>query len=427
MRVTITPGAARGTVRVPTSKSIAHRALLAAALANGSSTLAGVTPSQDIDATCRAAAALGAVVNALPGGQLQVTGTGVLAVPNAPVDCGESGSTLRFVLPLFALGGSEVTLTGHGRLPQRPQGVYQDLFAANGLPFETGPAGVRFRGPLPAGQYQIPGWVSSQFITGLLFALPLAAGDSVLQIEPPLESRPYLDLTLDVLHRFGIKADWQGPLALAIPGGQQYRPVPGFTVEADWSQAAFFAVLVALSGSVCCTGLATNSLQGDRVIADFLSQMGAAAATQNTGALCWQKTALAPLQADLADCPDLGPILMAACCFAAGTSHITNAGRLRLKESDRIAAMQAELAKLGLTVQCEGDTLIIPGNANGRCAAPGVPLQCWGDHRIAMALAVAATRADGPVTLLGAEAVEKSYPHFFVDLQQTGIKVEIEQ
>ena len=141
--------------------------------------------------------------------------------------------------------------------------------------------------------------------------------------------------------------------------------------------------------------------------------MGATATAQNAGALCWQKTALGPLQADLADCPDLGPILMTACCFAAGTSRITGAGRLRLKESDRITAMQTELAKLGLTVQCEDDTLIIPGNANGRCAAPGVPLQCWGDHRIAMALAVAATRADGPVTLLGGRSGRKIVPAFF--------------
>ena len=426
MRAVVHPGPAHGCVRAPSSKSVAHRALLAAALAEGETILENVTPSADVRATLAAVRAFGAVAEPLPGEALRVRGVPLPLAPRDAVDCGESGSTLRFLVPLLALTGAEVTLTGRGRLPQRPQEIYRALFSARGLPFETGPAGLRFRGPLTAGEYRLSGAVSSQFITGLLLALPLLDGDSVLKIEPPFESRPYVELTLDVLARFGVAAHWQDGLSLFIPGGQRYRPVPRFAVEGDHSQAAFFAALGALAGEVCCAGLRPASAQGDRVIFDLLARMGAPAAGGEGGTpLCCRRSPLRPGIFDLADCPDLGPILTVLCCFCGGVSRIEHAGRLRYKESDRIAAMQAELAKLGLAVRCEGDALIVPGIGEKACRAPAAPLCGWNDHRVVMALAVAAARADGPVTIEGADAVEKSYPRFFEDLQSVGVRVDL--
>ena len=424
MRAVIYPGAAKGAVRVPSSKSVSHRALLAASLAEGETALEGLDRSEDLRATASAARAFGASARWLPGGGMRLRGCGFPAVPARPVDCGESGSTLRFLIPLLALTGQPVTLTGRGRLPQRPQEIYARLFAEHGLPFAVTDKGISLCGPLTAGEYRLSGAVSSQFITGLLIALPLAAGDSVLQIEPPFESRPYVELTLSVLADFGIYPVWDGPLTLRISGGQRYRPAGRFAIEGDYSQAAFFAALGALSGELTCQNLSPDSAQGDRVIFDFLSRMGAVSQWQ-AGGLQTSRTPLCAGRFDLADCPDLGPILMVLCCFAQGESVIERAGRLRLKESDRIAAMQTELAKLGLAVECRGDTLLIPGIGERRCHAPDRPLQGWNDHRVVMSLAVAATRADGPVAIEGAEAVGKSYPHFFADLQRAGIRVEL--
>ena len=424
MRAVIYPGSARGRVRVPSSKSISHRALLAAALAEGQTVLEGLDRSEDLRATANAVRAFGASARWLPGGRMRLTGCGFPAPPARPIDCGESGSTLRFLIPLLALTGKPVTLTGRGRLPQRPQQVYAQLFAERALPFASTGRGLSFCGPLAAGEYRLSGAVSSQFITGLLLALPLAEGDSVLRIDPPFESRSYVELTLSVLSSFGIHPVWDGPLTLRIPGGQRYLPAGHFAIEGDYSQAAFFAALGALSGEVKCQNLSPASAQGDRVILDFLARMGAPLQRSADGISARR----APLGAgcfDLADCPDLGPILMVLCCFAAGRSRIEHAGRLRLKESDRIAAMQTELAKLGLGVACQGDTLSIQGIGEGYCHAPDRPLWGWNDHRVVMSLAVAATRADGPVAIEGAEAVGKSYPHFFADLQRAGIRVEL--
>lgn len=424
MRAVIHPGTARGAVRVPSSKSVAHRALLAAALADGQTVLEGLDRSEDLRATASAARAFGAAVRWLPGGGMRLTGCGFPSAPSHAVDCGESGSTLRFLIPLLALTGQPVTLSGRGRLPQRPQEVYARLFAERGLPFSQTSSGLHLCGPLTAGEYRLSGAVSSQFITGLLLALPLAEGDSVLYIEPPFESRPYVELTLSVLSAFDIHPIWDGPLTLRIPGGRRYRSPGRFAIEGDYSQAAFFAALGALSGETVCQNLSPASAQGDRVILDFLSRMGAAPAQREDGVF----VSRAPLRAvsfDLADCPDLGPILTAVCCFCDGVSIIERAGRLRLKESDRIAAMQTELAKLGLTVECRGDTLFIPGIGGRTCHAPDRPLWGWNDHRIVMSLAIAATRADGPVAIEGAEAVGKSYPHFFDDLARMGVRVDL--
>ena len=489
MRVTLTPAAFGGTLAAPPSKSMAHRALICAALAQGESRVCGISSSEDMRATMRAMAALGAqlIPDTAQSGCVRVRGVaaqgevgsgqtvapecvrGVAAAhapatpqasvrpiytPNstaqaalfapvtAPVDCGESGSTLRFLLPLFSLTGAPATLTGHGRLPQRPQTVYEALFAAHGCSFLQNGTGITVNGALPAGEYVIDGSVSSQFISGLLFALPLLQGDSVVRITPPFESRSYVDLTVRALADFGITVTWQGQNTICISGSQKYIPCH-YTVEGDYSQAAFFAVAAAAgalrstSGFACAaatptltlTNLRADSLQGDRVIFDLLTRCGApvargvaaAAAAGGTDAVTIAAGApLCGVDIDLADCPDLGPILMVLGLFCKGETVIRNAGRLRIKESDRIAAMECEIRKLGGQIESVGDTVRVRKSALHACAA----LNSHGDHRIVMALCAAALAAGISVTIDGAQAVNKSYPRFFEDLAALGAKVE---
>lgn len=424
MRAVVHPGAAGGGVRVPSSKSIAHRALLAAALAEGETVLEGLDRSEDLRATANAARSFGAAIRWLPGGQIRLQGCGFPSAPTRVIDCGESGSTLRFLIPLLAMTGKPVSFAGRGRLPERSQQVYETLFAERGLPFVRGDGKLTLCGPLQSGEFRLSGAVSSQFITGLLLALPLAEGNSVLRIEPPFESRPYVELTRTVLAAFGVHSDWLDPLTLSVPGGQRYLPAGRFAVEGDFSQAAFFAALGALSGEILCENLPSASPQGDWVIFDFLERMGVPVSFSPAGILVRR----APLRAgvfDLGDCPDLGPILMVLCCFAEGESVLLRTGRLRLKESDRIAAMQTELAKLGLLIDCRGQEIHITGNGGRRCRVPDRALFGWNDHRVVMSLAVAATRAEGPVAIEGAQAICKSYPHFFDDLTRVGIRVDL--
>lgn len=410
MRALLYPSALKGQVAAPPSKSAAHRALICAALAGGESRIHGVLPSADMEATLRAVTALGARVS-LAGETALVTGCGgVLRAAGTPVDCGESGSTLRFLLPLFALSSTPARLTGRGRLPQRPLEPYAAVFQGRGLAFAQDAGGVSFCGPLEAGVYELPGDVSSQFVSGLLFALPLLQGPSEIRIRPPFESRPYVDMTLDALAAFGVTAAFTGGLTLAVPGAQAYRARP-YQVEGDASQAAFFLTLGAVLGGVTVTGLNPATRQGDRAMADILARCGASPG---------QKRPLRATQVDLADCPDLGPILMALGLFCQGETLLYNAGRLRLKESDRAAAMQEELAKLGGRVRLEGDRVYIQGGP----LHEGPPLSSHGDHRVAMALAVAALCAGVPAAIDGAEAVNKSFPGFFGALQALGARVE---
>lgn len=420
MNITLS-GRAAGIVQAPPSKSLAHRAVLAAALAAGESRVEGLEWSADVRATLDAASAFGAQVQR--GGDWAVLcGQGYPAVPAAPVDCGESGSTLRFLVPILAQTGKPVRLVGHGRLPQRPQQVYADLFAQKGAQFAQDSEGITLCGPLPGGEYTLRGDVSSQFITGLLFALPLADDDSVIRVQHPFESRSYVGLTLDTLADFGIQihpCEGENETAFAVEGGQRYRP-HSCRVQADWSNAAFPAVLGALTGSVQVAGLDPKSAQGDAVILDILVRCGARARWEN-GLLCFDPAPLHGADIDLADCPDLGPVLMALAMFCTGTTRIRNAGRLRIKESDRIAAMAAELAKFGATVrQPDPDTVEIDGC---RVQAPQTALCSHNDHRVVMSCAVAALAAGVPAVLEDAGAVAKSWPSFFETLEQLGAKV----
>ena len=419
MTVYIRPGPPpSGVLAAPPSKSMAHRAVLCAALADGESRLTGLAHSQDIDATLAAAAALGAQVEA---GEswARIAGAAPLQAPAAPVDCCESGSTLRFLIPLAALTGRPVAFTGRGRLMQRPQSVYQELFASQGLRFEQEGDTLTVAGPLRPGCFSLAGDVSSQFISGLLFALPLLDGDSRLRLKPPVESRSYIEMTRAAQSRFGVASAWLDEYTLAVPGGQAYRP-RDMAIEGDWSQAAFPAALGVLAGDVTVTGLEPGTLQGDAVILDILRRCGGRAEAV-PGGVRFQKSALHGTKIDLADCPDLGPILMALGLLCEGETVITNAGRLRLKESDRIAAMEQELRKLGGRIESDGGTVTVRRSA---LHAPAGPLWGHNDHRVVMSLTVLAAAAGLPVQIDGAEAVAKSWPGFFAAVRQLGVEVQ---
>ena len=422
MLATIHPGPIGGAVTVPPSKSLAHRAVLAAGLAKGLSRIYNMDPSQDIAATLAAVRAFGARVR-LTEHYVDVEGPGGFATILAPVDCGESGSTLRFLVPVLSLTGQQVEFTGRGRLFQRPMEVYRNIFAGQGLLFAQSDNGLTIRGRLAPGDYRVRGDVSSQFISGLLFALPLLHRESRLEIVPPFESRSYVQLTLDVLADFGIRVHWDAERenTLVIPGGQRYHN-RSYTVEGDYSQAAFLAVLGAAVGGVTVNGLRPGSAQGDAAILDILARCGGKF-RRDGDAVTFEKSGLSGVEIDLADCPDLGPILMVLGTLCQGQTTIRNAGRLRLKESDRIAAMEEELKKFGAKIQSDENTVTIQGSP---LVMPGL-LAGHNDHRVVMALAVAALAGGYTARISGAQAVAKSWPGFFAALQQLGAGIEVEK
>ena len=421
MEVRIFPSPCQGAIRVPPSKSAAHRAILCAALAGGTSRIQNLRWSQDILATLDAVEALGAHVQR-GDDWVSVEGVGFpRAEGSFSVDCRESGSTLRFLIPLCSLTGQPARLTGSPRLLERPQSVYEEIFHSQGIPFSASPEGIRLEGCLRPGSYRLRGDVSSQFVTGLLLALPLLPGGSTLELLPPVESRSYIQMTLEILGTFGVKAFWKNETTLEVPGSQTYRPCPAYTVEGDYSQAAFWGALGAINGPVDCLGLGENSAQGDRVFFTLLNRRGGRLTTLPHGVRS-EPAPLSPQEIDLADCPDLGPILTALSVFAPGESRIFHAARLRLKESDRIAAMEEELTRMGASLRSSQDEIRIRGTGS---LEGGCTVSSHNDHRIAMSLAVASTVCRQPVTITQAEAVNKSYPDFWKDLASLGVRMDI--
>ncbi|MGN0662747.1 MAG: 3-phosphoshikimate 1-carboxyvinyltransferase [Faecalibacterium sp.] len=408
-----------GSIAAPPSKSMAHRAVLCAALARGASHITHLEFSKDISATLGAAGQLCARVQAGEADAV-VEGLGQFLPLSAPVDCCESGSTLRFLIPLASLSGQSVTFAGRGRLMERPQSVYEKLFREQGLRFEQGGSALTIEGALRSGAYTLAGDVSSQFISGLLFALPLLDGDSVLHLLPPIESRSYIEMTRAAQAAFGVQSRWADETTLCIPGGQVYRP-RDYEVEGDYSQAAFPAVLGAVRGGVTLTGLAEHTLQGDAVILDILRRCGAQFRREG-GAVSFAPAALRGVDIDLADCPDLGPVLMVLGLLCQGRTVIRNAGRLRLKESDRIAAMEAELRACGGVLSSEGGTITVEG---GHPLHPPLrPLCGHNDHRVVMSLTILSLAAGLPLAIEGAEAIEKSWPGFFRAIAPLGVEVD---
>lgn len=414
-------GKAANPVTIPPSKSMAHRAILSACLADGESHISNIAYSEDIRATIHAMRLLGADIVEQPD-SLTITGTGGrLAVQaDTEVYCNESGSTLRFMIPLYLLTGQRVRFTGGGKLMLRPQTVYQRICDEQGICFEHTDHAITVQGMLRGGTYHVQGDVSSQFITGLMYALSLLDTDSVIAITPPFQSRSYVDLTVQAMRDFGVTAVFTDDNTIAIKGAQHYT-ARDYTVEGDYSQFAFFGVLGAISHDVVCHGVRHDSLQGDRVILDLLSRFGAEVVALEDG-YCVKCAPLHGCAVDLANCPDLGPILMVLALFAEGKTRIYNAERLRLKECDRIAAMQAELTKLGGKVEASGGEIIIHGIANASATAE---IEAHIDHRVVMSMAVMAARSHNAVTINGAENINKSYPDFFEDLGKVGMELEV--
>ena len=420
MKVRIKPGFASGKVPAPCSKSYAHRLLICAALAEGKSVIRGVSASEDIRATLDCIKALGAKYELtdetvlVHGGRRQIR-------DGAVFPCRESGSTLRFLIPL-ALTGAPVRFTGAPRLMERGVGIYETVLGEKGIRLEKKDGGLSLQGTLTPGEYALMGNVSSQYVSGLMFALPLSDGDSLIRVLPPVESRPYIDVTLDALRRFGIRIDEEASNCFHVPGGQKYLPAEE-RAEGDWSNAASLFLFNSLGGEVAVTGLNPESRQGDRICLSLFERL------RRPGA-----------RIDLTDCPDLGPVLFAAA--AAGHGGVfTGTRRLRIKESDRAQVMAKELAKFGAQVEVgENEVTVRSGGLpvwesgqprDGDAGQDGGPsrlhpptetLDGHNDHRIVMALSALLSRTGGEID--GAESVRKSFPDYFEVLGKLGLEVE---
>ena len=398
MRVTILPSKARGRMEAPPSKSMAHRMLLCAGCADGTSILENIDLSEDVLATMDCLRALGAGIQ-YADRRVTVCGTDICSMSRpAVLDCRECGSTLRFMIPLCLMSGRKAELTGSAKLFERPLGIYERICREQSILFEREGNRLTAAGKLRPGEYELPGNVSSQFISGLLFALPLLEGNSRIRLTGPVESRPYIDMTMQVMELFGVKTEWENERAILVPGGQSYCP-RNARVEGDFSNAAFFEALNLIGGDVEVTGLCDGSLQGDKVYRQYFDRIREGYA-----------------QIDLSDCPDLGPILMAAASMCKG-AEFTGTARLKLKESDRGLAMQEELGKLGASVRVLDNSILVEAGELRADAA----LEGHNDHRIVMALAVILSSVGG--TIAGAEAVRKSLPDFWERLRQLGIGV----
>jgi len=366
---------------VPASKSLLHRGLFCAALA-GDLSLCPLPPDDELSDDIRATLACAKQLN----------------VRNSQLtfDCHESGTTLRLLIPILAALGIPARITGSGRLPQRPLSEYIDAFAPHGATLSAishqPSAFAEISGTLSHGNFNIRGDISSQYISGLMLALPLLDGDSRIVLTTPLESKPYVDMTLDVMRHFGVEGGFE------IRGRQRYSATTPYTAEPDYSQAAFWLLAAHIGNAVAVSGLCHGTSQGDAVYRDLLGKP----------------------EADVSDCPDLLPALAGAAAFAPHPTRFTNAARLRLKESDRLESTRAMLAAFGVGCEITADSMTVFPNLASHSNAATITVDGANDHRIVMTAAMLATRASSPVTILGADAVNKSYPHFFRDFAAVG-------
>lgn len=398
-----------GTVELPPSKSIAHRALICASLSNGRSVIKNFrNTGEDLEATLRCMDMLG-INYGRKNNDLVVEG-GIKAPANElMLDCGESGSTLRFLIPLALLFDIPITFTGNKRLMERPLEEYLEALENNGGEFKSFDKKLLAKGPIKPGTFNLPGNISSQFITGLLLTLPLLEGDSEVLLTTPLESKAYVDLTIKVMKHFNVNIERYSNTRYIIKGNQQYKPC-SYTIESDFSAAAFFLVASALGCEVSCSGLNLESDQGDRAILSIIERCGGNIIVDKNK--IWVKAeTLSPITIDVRDIPDLVPPVAALLCFCDGESRIEGAGRLRMKESDRLHALATQLNGLGANIIEEKDSLIIKGvkELKGGIVDP------YNDHRIAMSVAIASIKSRETVKILNPECVNKSYPNFWND------------
>lgn len=406
-RVRITPHALCGTVTPPASKSDAHRAILCAALADGESRVDHITFSEDIRATLRCVEAMGARVSR-SGECLRIRGGSFCQ--EAALDCGESGSTLRFLMPAAAAVGICAHIDGKGRLPARPITVLTELLSRHGVRVEGEQLPLTISGRLSGGVFELPGDISSQYLSGLLFALPLIGEPAEIRLTSPLESAPYVDMTIRTMRRFGVNVTQSGGVYRTTG---RYTPCD-YAVEGDWSSAAFPIAAGALGGSVTLCGLNPDSAQGDREIVEIIRRFGAGAEFR-ADRLEIHPGPLRGIDIDAAQIPDMVPSLAVVAAFAKGDTLIHAAQRLRLKESDRLSAITQALRAVGIAVEEGTDSLFIHGGA-----PHGGVIDGRNDHRIVMAFSVLAAYASGESTVTDKEAAAKSYPDFFDDFNRMG-------
>ncbi len=409
MDITFLPEKLSGTVRVPSSKSVSHRALICAALAEGTSCVRDISMSQDIYATIDTLTELGASFET---GENLITVHGI-GKPSEKADlrCNESGSTLRFIIPVACALGTESTFYGKGRLPERPIDIYIRELSDKGITFDyssTMPFTVH--GKLSGGTFHVEGNISSQFITGLLLALPLCEEDSEIILTSPLQSEPYVDITLSCMKAFGVHAE-RTETGYRIKGGQKYSPAD-YTSEADFSQAAFFITANAIGNNVTVSNLpdTSESAQGDKKIIEIAER------------ICYNKKAgvSEDMYINASDIPDLVPTLAVLSSLSGCTVHITNAERLKIKESDRLDTTARMINGIGGRVDKTDDGLVI----HPVDGFTGGTVDSFNDHRIAMASAIASTASSGKLTVLGFESIRKSYPDFLKDFINLGGKTE---
>lgn len=421
MNVTIIPKHLAGTVQIPPSKSLSHRAILAASLAEGESIISNVMLSKDILATIEGVQALGAKVS-IEGTTLRITGTKVKR------DCGyldanESGSTLRFFIPIALTNPQPMEFRGKNNLIYRPLDSYFDIFEKQGVEY-THPKDaylpLKTKGGLQAGVYEVKGNISSQFITGLLFALPLLDGDSKILITTPLESKGYVDLTLDILAKYGIQIQNHAYKEFIIAGNQSYIPY-NYMVEGDYSQTAFFLIAGAMGADIKLLGVEESSYQGDKkILKDIKDFKGELVFTKE--ALYCKPSHTMGAMIDFCQSPDLGPAMTVLASVSEGTSIFTHVARLRIKECDRVSCMKEELERLGAHIEESLDEMKIEGVSK----LSGGVVDSHNDHRVAMALAMASLKMEEPLTILNAECVSKSYPNFWEVFEALGGDVSYE-
>lgn len=423
--ITLTPQKLNGIISVPPSKSISHRAIICASLAEGISTVSNLIFSDDTLVTMRAMENLGMKILQQTTTEnnrvcLRIQGTSKLKPQEKIINCQESGSSLRFLIPLASLTGEAITFVGQGKLVTRPLNVYYDIFKQQNISYSSiHGLPLTIQGKLHADKFSMVGNVSSQFITGLLFTLPMLDGDSQINITTELESIGYIDLTLDTLKTFGINIKHENYRCFKIAGQQNYQP-QNYSVEGDFSQIAFWLVAGTLGSKIKCTDINYNSLQGDREIIDIIKNMGGDIVfSPEEKCLTAIPTNTHGTIINAAQCPDIIPILSVLASLSEGETRIINAERLRIKESDRLKAMTTELNKLGADVTETVDGLIIQGK---KTLLGGVTVDSWDDHRIAMSLAIASTCCEKPITITNSSCVKKSYPDFWQDFTQVSYK-----